>query len=605
MDSNGNLVPMENKAKIEFTVVPLNEHSELGNDEMNNNDSPPVIFVETEPVSNPIMESDGNECKINMDPIGITSSSVKMSPFRVFLFTSIRLIFRALSSFVGLFICSSRNALPPIKDPLLLKPATTLVPMIKSGSLKSETLIKAYISRIREVQPHLNAVVQERFDKALVEARQIDEAIALEIKNGVSADEPNSIRRKPLLGLPLTTKNSLGVQGMIMDTGSVPRAGTLAEKDAEAIGRARQAGAIIICITNTPELVLWYDSHNFVYGRTNNPYDLARIPGGSSGGEGALISSCGSLMGVGSDVGGSIRIPSFYCGVFGHATSPGGVPVTGMYPPPCRAWANHLSFGPICRYASDLRLLLKALSQTEGSDPLKLDETASLDNLTIYYFDDIGNPLANPAVPEIKEAIQKTLEHFRSNFNARIEKISHGKMSYSLFMWAAQLSSGDAYPMAVEAALRRGRINPYWELVKFCFHLSQHTLPVILMSLFESIGPKKGSPMHDKVLEKGKEMKNHFTKLLGPRGLIICPTLPIPAVKHRTTLLNGFDPSYTMFSNVISFPSTHCPTGLTKEGLPVGFQIIVPPFNDNLAITMACEVEKLFGGWISPSAVNC
>ncbi|XP_015795790.1 fatty-acid amide hydrolase 2-B-like [Tetranychus urticae] len=100
-------------------------------------------------------------------------------------------------------------------------------------------------------------------------------------------------------------------------------------------------------------------------------------------------------------------------------------------------------------------------------------------------------------------------------------------------------------------------------------------------------------------------MKNHFTKLLGPRGLIICPTLPIPAVKHRTTLLNGFDPSYTMFSNVISFPSTHCPTGLTKEGLPVGFQIIVPPFNDNLAITMACEVEKLFGGWISPSAVNC
>uniref|UniRef100_T1KYA6 Amidase domain-containing protein n=1 Tax=Tetranychus urticae TaxID=32264 RepID=T1KYA6_TETUR len=100
-------------------------------------------------------------------------------------------------------------------------------------------------------------------------------------------------------------------------------------------------------------------------------------------------------------------------------------------------------------------------------------------------------------------------------------------------------------------------------------------------------------------------MMNHFTKLLGPRGLIICPTLPIPAVKHRTTLLNGFDPSYTMFSNVISFPSTHCPTGLTKEGLPVGFQIIVPPFNDNLAITMACEVEKLFGGWISPSAVNC
>ncbi|XP_053208376.1 fatty-acid amide hydrolase 2-B-like [Panonychus citri] len=539
-----------------------------------------------------------------MDPFSSSSPTVKMSTFKNILFTIIRFFLRSLSSLVGLFIWSSKNALPPITDPLLLLPGSTLVSMIKSGSLKSEKLVRAYISRINQVQPFLNAVVQSRFDAALKEAREIDITIEREIKNGLPADSPDSIRRKTLLGLPLTTKNSLGVKGMIMDTGSVPRAGTLAEKDAEAIGIAREAGAILICITNTPELVLWYDSHNFVYGRTNNPYDLARIPGGSSGGEGALISACGSLMGVGSDVGGSIRIPSFYCGVFGHATSPGVVPVTGMYPPPCKAWADHLSFGPICRYACDLRLLLKTLSQSNGTDPLGLNESASLDNLTIYYFDDIGNPLANPTIPEVKQAIQKTLKHFRCNFNARIEKINYDRMAFSLIMWATQLSSGDAYPMAVEAAIRQGRINPFWELIKFVFYLSNHTLPVILLSMFESIGPNKGSALHKKILEKADEMKDHFTQLLGSNGVLICPTIPVPAIKHKTTLFNGFDTGYTMFSNVISFPSTHCPTGLTKDGLPIGFQIITPPLKDNTSITMACEVEKLFGGWTSPSQLN-
>lgn len=217
------------------------------------------------------------------------------------------------------------------------------------------------------------------------------------------------IRRLPLLGLPLTCKDSIAIKGLAYDAGSLLRRGVKADRDAYVVSTLRENGGIFLAISNVPELLLWFDSHNNLYGRANNPYDLSRIPGGSSGGEGALVSSAASIVGIGSDVGGSIRIPSFYCGLFGHAPTPGVISLDGMYPTPCKSWGRFLSFGPICRYAEDMRLVLKAMAGS-SVDQFNLDEQVSFRELTIYYMeDDGGSPLTRPVIPEIRDSMHKVI----------------------------------------------------------------------------------------------------------------------------------------------------------------------------------------------------
>ncbi|XP_074603259.1 fatty-acid amide hydrolase 2-A-like [Brevipalpus obovatus] len=541
-----------------------------------------------------------------MSPSMMTTVGPKrMSNFGIFVCKSFRFLSNTISTIVSVLTPSVKRSLPPITDPILLQPAHQLILLIKSGQLKCETVIQAYIDRLQEVQPYLNAIVDERFESALEDARKIDSKICSEINLGISADDPSSIRRLPLLGLPLTCKDSIAIKGLLHDSGSLLRKDVRADRDAFVVATLKEAGAIFLALSNVPELLLWFDSHNNVHGRTNNPYDLSRIPGGSSGGEGALVSSAASIVGIGSDIGGSIRIPSFYCGLFGHAPTPGVLSVDGMYPTPCKSWARFLSFGPICRYASDMKPVLKAMAGSMGK-VLNLDEEVSFKDITIYYMeDDGGSPLTRPVVPEIREAMHKALDHFKSKYNTRVEKINYPRAALAFPIWGANIGSGDAWTLAEEAVLRNGSIHPTWELIKFMFYMSSHSLGLIFISLLERLCLKKGSPFHTKLCEKKDTIRNHFLKTLGNKGVLFYPTLPIPAIKHRTTVWNAIDCGYTMLSNLICFPATHCPTGLNKEGLPIGFQIIAPPYKDNVSISIACELEKLFGGWTSPSSIEC
>lgn len=331
----------------------------------------------------------------------------RVSSFTIFLCKSFRLISNCISSTVSFFTPSLKSKLPPIEEPLLLLPAHQLIKQVKNGRLKCEKVVQVYINRIKQVQPFINAVVDERFDQALEEARLIDNKIETEILSGIPADDPSSIRRLPLLGLPLSCKDSIAVKGLAYDAGSLLRQDVKAPIDAHVVSILRDSGAIFLAVSNVPELLLWFDSHNNVHGRANNPYDLSRIPGGSSGGEGALVSSAASIVGIGSDIGGSIRIPSFYCGLFGHAPTPGVISLDGMYPTPCKSWGRFLSFGPICRYAEDMKPVLKAMAGS-SSKLFNLDENVSFQDLTIYYMeDDGGSPLTRPVIPEIKESMYK------------------------------------------------------------------------------------------------------------------------------------------------------------------------------------------------------
>ena len=231
--------------------------------------------------------------------------------------------------------------------------------------------------------------------------------------------------------MPFTCKDSIAIKGLAWTAGVKIRKGIKADKDAIVISNMRKSGAIPLCLTNTPELVLWYDSDNKLYGRTNNPYDLSRIVGGSSGGEGCLISAAGSLVGIGSDVAGSIRIPSMFCGTFGHKTIKRYVPVDGMFPKPPTKYGTFLCYGPIARYASDLPIILRAMSGG-AADELRLDEPVDFKKVKIYYMEQIDNPLTSFVDQRILNAMQKAIKHFKDEYGAQVEKININKFKYSL-----------------------------------------------------------------------------------------------------------------------------------------------------------------------------
>src|SRR2546421_2839670 len=207
-------------------------------------------------------------------------------------------------------------------DELVYTSATSLAQAIRDKRVSSQEVVEAYIHRIEAVNPQLNAVVQLTADTALTQARQADVALARGEING------------PLHGVPITIKDSFDTEGVISTAGTKGRASYVPQQDATAVARMRAAGAILLGKTNLPELSLAYESNNLVYGRTNNPYDLSRTPGGSSGGEAATIAAGGSPLGLGTDSGGSIRVPAHFFGVGGPQTPPGRGPPTGVFSPP-------------------------------------------------------------------------------------------------------------------------------------------------------------------------------------------------------------------------------------------------------------------------------
>lgn len=199
----------------------------------------------------------------------------------------------------------------------------------------------------------LNAIVDGPFADALDEAKRIDERIE---KKQISEDEYSE---KPFLGVPFTTKDSTSVGGRLHTLGLLSRKNTTSKEDAECVRLARKAGAIIIATSNIPEVNKWQETRNNLIGQTNNPYDTRRTVGGSSGGEAALITSCASPFGLGTDIGGSIRMPAFYCGIYGHKPTVGMINTRGCTFRTGKEASTMVVPGPMCRSAKDLLPLFK------------------------------------------------------------------------------------------------------------------------------------------------------------------------------------------------------------------------------------------------------
>ena len=294
--------------------------------------------------------------------------------------------------------------------------------------------------------------MDERFLDALTEAEEIDARLA-----ALSEEERADLfREKPFLGIPFSTKDWFTVRGLSWTSGLLARKGLKGNVDAPVVAAMKAAGGIMVGVTNVSELCMWMESNNKVYGRTCNPYHTGRTVGGSSGGEGCVISAGGSPWGIGSDVGGSIRIPSFFNGIFGHKPSAGIVDNSG-HVPQARGIINNVFLGwygnvwqcltliagtgPMCRHAEDLSPMLQVLAG-ERAELLNLQQPVDISELKFYFLpDDGGFPLVSPVQSDLRQAQARLLQRFREKWSVRTELANLPDFYHSLLIWTNSMSS--------------------------------------------------------------------------------------------------------------------------------------------------------------------
>lgn len=510
-------------------------------------------------------------------------------------------LLETLAFLMSLLFSPRRAAIPVIDDHNIVTPAIKLSQQIKDGHITSEEVVESFIARIRRINPIINAMVDKRFEQALKEAREIDRKLSDARDN----QGDTSILKLPLVGVPVSVKETISVDGYSFTGGLVGRKYVKAPKHSDAVAQLIKNGLIPIGLTNVPEMAMWWDCSNPVYGQTNNPYDLSRIPGGSSGGEGALLGAAGSVVGIGSDIAGSIRIPANFCGVFGHKPTPFIVSHVGMYPSVKGEQLKLLSLGPMTRYACDLAPMLRVLAGPKV-DKLRLDEPVDFDKLRVYYVEDLTDPMASKCNADILNGLRELVSHFVNKYKCQAEKVEFKEFGHGMFLWSAE-SHKDADTPTMGKQFKdgsSGELNPMVELGKKVFNASDHNVSSILATTLDKLSPSYGSKGNKILTEQANELRRKFNELLGEDGILLVPTHPEPAPKHHTTILKVFNVSYTSVTTVLQAPITQCPLGLSKEGLPFGVQVIARPLNDRLTLAVAAEIEKAFGGWLAPCRIN-
>ncbi|KAJ8342042.1 hypothetical protein SKAU_G00319700 [Synaphobranchus kaupii] len=491
------------------------------------------------------------------------------------------------------------SRLPPITNPLLMFSGVQLAQKIRRKEVMSVEVVQAYIDRIQEVNPLINAMVKDRFSAALQEAAEADRLVKEE-----TGGEEALQHRLPLLGVPFTVKESFNLQGMPNSTGLLSRRGVVSECDAPPVALLKRAGAIPLGVTNCSELCMWLESHNHLYGITKNPYNTEHIPGGSSGGEGSILASGGSVIGVGSDIGGSIRLPAFFNGIFGHKPTPGVVCNEGQYPPASEQQQHFLCTGPLCRYAEDLLPLLRIIA---GPNAEKLSLSSEVDLRNLRFFSvphDGGSPLVSPVAEQLLQAQREVVERLEADLGVKVEQLRIPQLRYSFQIWGALMGAPgrDGKPPKAFAELMAGdgkKVWPVWELAKWILGLSAHTMPAIGLALMEMV---QGSPSQF-VLQQKEELQSRLEEVLGTDGVLLYPTHPHIAPKHHHPLFTPFNFAYTGIFNIMGLPVTQCPVGLCREGLPMGLQLVAGKRQDHLTLATALHLERAFRGWRDPGTV--
>ncbi|XP_055539391.1 fatty-acid amide hydrolase 2 [Wyeomyia smithii] len=488
----------------------------------------------------------------------------------------------------------TRMRCPPLqrKQIILTYSVQELARMIRNKEVSCHEVVSAYIDRLNEVNPIINAVIDGPFIEALEQAKVIDERI----QRGLISE--NEFAEKPFLGVPFTTKDSTAVKDKLHTLGIVARKNVKAKEDAECVKLMKDAGAIIIATTSIPEINRWQETRNLLIGQTNNPYDSRRTVGGSSGGEAALITTCGSAFGLGTDIGGSIRMPAFYCGIFGHKPTSGIVNTRGCTLRTGREVSTMVVAGPMTRYASDLRPIMKILVGPKSAITLKLNEQTDLKKLRYFYCTSSGDIRCSPVHSQLQRAMNRVVDHFQTVAPEGVQKVTLKGSEKTSQMWRYWMTQE---PASFNNLLGNGKqLSPLVELVKKVGGTSDYTLASVY-SLIDSIMPPENA---DKIKEITRQCDQELTDLLGDDGILFYHSATHSAPYHYSAFVNVFNFSYWCLFNVLHVPVTQVPLGLDPDGLPLGVQIVATRNRDRHCLAVAEELERVFSGHIPPFIID-
>jgi Asp-tRNA(Asn)/Glu-tRNA(Gln) amidotransferase A subunit family amidase len=460
--------------------------------------------------------------------------------------------------------------------------AVSMAEQIREKKLSPVELLEAHLARIEKLNSKLKAFVQVDAEGARCQARAAEKAVTRGEKLG------------PLHGVPISIKSSIEVTGMKCEAGSKLREGFVAATDAPLVSRLRNAGATILGMTNTPELLIAWETDNLLYGCTHNPWDLSRTAGGSSGGEAAAIAAGCSAGGVGSDGGGSIRVPAHFSGICGLKPTPGRIPATGHFPTSVGPFALIGVVGPMARTVSDLNVLFEVMQGPDDGDtsaaPVPVHWLSRNDHkkLRIGYFEDDGR---TPVTAETRAAVRTAAEALkRAGFEVepfRPEGLEQARQLWWQFF-------GIAGGMLLRP-MTKGREADLTAILKQ--HLSQvATEP-----------PHSGQTLLDTWIMRDIVRMQVFSEMR-EYPILLCPVASIPAFRHgeRSWEIDGktvqyLDAwSYTEWFNLLGTPAVAVPFGRSNEGLPIGVQIVARPWEEELVLAVAVELEAQRGEWQAP-----
>ena len=465
---------------------------------------------------------------------------------------------------------------------LTFRSAVSMAEQIRQKKLSPVELVEAHLARIEKLNPKLNAFVQVDAEGARRQARAAEESVTRGEKLG------------PLHGVPISIKSSIEVTGMKCEAGSKLRAGFVAAKDAPLVSRLRKAGAIILGTTNTPELLMAWETDNLLYGRTNNPWDLSRTAGGSSGGEAAAIAAGCSAGGVGSDGGGSIRVPAHFSGICGLKPTPGRIPATGHFPTSVGPFALIGVVGPMARTVSDLKVLFEVMQGPDDGDPsaapvpVRWPSRSDLKKLRIGYFEDDER---TPVTAETRATVRAAAEALkRAGF--RVEPFRPEGLEQARQLWWQFFGIAGGMLLRPMTKGREADLSPI---------LKQY------LSWVAAEPSHTGQTLLDTWIMRDVLRMQVFSQMR-EYPVLLCPVASIPAFRHgeRSWEIDGktvqyLDAwSYTEWFNLLGTPAAAVPFGRSNEGLPIGVQIVARPWEDELVLAVAAELEAQRGAWQGP-----
>jgi amidase len=450
--------------------------------------------------------------------------------------------------------------------------ATALAAAIRSKQVSSVEVVQAFLGRIETVNSKLNAVVELAGDEALDAARKADEQLSRGELSG------------PLHGVPMTIKDSIDTKGVVTTYGTKGRSSHVPQRDATVVARLKAAGAILLGKTNTPEFTLSYETGNAIFGVTNNPFDLARTPGGSSGGASAILAAGGSPFDIGSDYGGSIRLPAHCTGIAGIKPTSGRVPRTGHGFPFGGLLDAFQQLGPMARYVSDLSLLLPILSGPDWIDP---------------YIDPV--PLGNPGEVNLQDL--RVSFHTDNGIQAPTPEIAQVVKSAASALAEAGARVEEARPTGIESSYEAmmaawNRCDP--PLVKQLLQAAGTSREeTTLQWLYE-----QPDATNEQIVEAVMQMdrcRSQMISFMESHDVILCPVNALPAMKHGSESGQDLRPfSYTMSYNLTGWPGAVVRGGTSPEGLPIGIQVVARPWREDVALAVAKLLESELGGFRAP-----